>query len=286
VKEPDLMSVKLPIKLLFEEAAQECFKPSKARIQKLKAWVEQANSARRTGNLEAFQNQYDKAEELITFYTFAPLVLSLNKVGLTNRILGLAGVSPLEENVVSLGLERQYPPPTGYLSWVEKDVKNHPVKYIREQAGKHSTKNEPLESRTHVDAFIETDKLLIFFEIKFTSDITYNTTFNPIRNQLARLIDVGLNAVKYSGKEVLVLLSSPSKFYESKSRLYYYKIQDYSSPSIIQKDVAWRSIGEIQDNLLAVKWIALEDLINLLYKDFKHPEKVEAIEFFRERKLI
>ena len=96
------------MKLLFEEATKECFNPAEARIKKLKAWVEQANSARNTGNLEPYPNQYDKAEELITFYTFAPLVLSLNRVGLTNRILGLAGTSPFEENVVNVGLERQY----------------------------------------------------------------------------------------------------------------------------------------------------------------------------------
>ncbi len=94
------------MKLLFEEAAKGCFNPVEARTLKLKAWVEQANSARNTGNLEPYPNQYDKAEELITFYTFAPLVLSLNRVGLTNRILALAGISPFEENVVSVGLER------------------------------------------------------------------------------------------------------------------------------------------------------------------------------------
>jgi hypothetical protein len=37
---------------------------------------------------------------------------------------------------------------------------------------------------------------------------------------------------------------------------------------------------------LAVKWIALEELINLLYKNFNHPDKEEAIKFFEERKLI
>ena len=273
------------MKLLFEEALQACFKPSEARIQKLKTWVEQANNARNTGNLESFPNQYDKAEELITFYTFAPLVLSLNRVGLTNRILGLAGISPFEENVVSVGLERQYQPPAGYLLWLKNEVKSHPIRYIREQATDHSKTNKPLESRTHVDAFIETDKLLIFFEIKYTSDIAHDTTFNPYRNQLARLIDVGLDAAKCSGKEVLVLLSTPSPLYESRSRLYYYKVQEYSDPLMIQKDIAWRTVSEIRDNVLAVKWIALEELISLLYKDFTHSDKEEAMKFFRERNL-
>ena len=274
------------MKLLFEEATKGCFNPAEARIQKLKAWVEQANSARNTGNLEPYPNQYDKAEELITFYTFAPLVLSLNQVGLTNKILALAGISPFEENVVSVGLERQYPPPAGYLQWFKNEVKSHPIRYIREQSDKHLKTNKPLESRTHVDAVIETDKLLIFFEIKYTSDIAHSTVFNPYRNQLARLIDVGLEAAKCSGKEVLVILSSPTTIYASRSRLYYYKIQGYSNPLMIQKDIAWRPVKEIEENVLAVKWIALEELISLLYKDFSHPDKEEAIEFFKERKLM
>ncbi len=170
--------------------------------------------------------------------------------------------------------------------WFKNEVKNHPVRYIREQSVKHLETNKTLESRTHVDAFIETDKLLIFFEIKYTSDIAHSTVFNPYRNQLARLIDVGLEQAKCSGKEVLVLLSTPSTLYERRSRLYYYKVHEYSDPSMIQKDIAWRTAKEIEENVLAVKWIALEDLISLLYKDFNHPDKEQAIEFFRERKLI
>ena len=271
------------MRLLFEDLAKKHFSP--ARVKKLKRWIENADKARKSNNLDPYPNQYDKAEELITFYTFAPLVLSLNRVGLTNRILGLAGVSPYEENVVDVGLERQFRSPAGYLHWLRNEVKSHPIRYIREQSTNHSKTNKPLESRTHVDAFIETDKLLIFFEIKYTSDIANSTTFNPYRNQLARLIDVGLELAKCSGKEVLVLLSTPSKLYESRSKLYYYKVQEYSDPLMISRDIAWRNVSEIRDNLLAVKWIALEDLINALYKDFSHPDKDEALVFFRERNL-
>lgn len=272
--------------LLFEGVANECFSPLEARIQKLKAWVEKANSARNIGNLEPYPNQYDKAEELITFYTFAPLVLSSNKVGLTNQIFTLANINQSVDSVVSVGLEKQYPPPAGYLSWLRNDVKNHPVRYIRKQAIHHIKENKPLESRTHVDALIETNKLIIFFEMKFTSDISDNTTFNPNRNQLARLIDIGLEVAEKKGKKLLVFLSTPSTLYSLKSRLYYYKIQEYSNPLMIQKDIAWRPVKDIEDTLLAVRWIALEELINLFYKDFNHADKEEALDFFKERQLI
>jgi hypothetical protein len=273
------------MRLLFEEAIKTCFNPPEDRLRKLDAWVDNSKLARTTANLEAYPNQYDKAEELITFYTFAPLVLSLNRVGLVNRILSLAQVSAYEENVADIALERQYKSPKGYLKWIKEEVKNHPIKYIRDQANAHKS-YQRLESNTHVDAFIETDKLLIFFEIKFTSDIAYDTTFNPSRNQLARLIDVGLEVNEHNGKEVLVILSTPRRFFEKKSRLYYYKIKEYTNPEKIKEDIEWRSLSTIRDNVLAVRWIALEDLIDVLYKDFEHKDKKEALEFFKERNLF
>ena len=89
----------------------------------------------------------------------------------------------------------------------KQEVKNHPVKYIREQAIKHEP-NQRLESNSHIDAFIETDKLLVFFELKFTSDIAYETTFNPSRNQLARIADVAIRS-QVNKKENKHLLSFP-----------------------------------------------------------------------------
>ena len=71
------------MRLLFKEAIQNRFNPPDERFKKLRAWVENANLARdpTNPNLKAKLNQCDKAEELITFYTFAPLVLSLNRWG-------------------------------------------------------------------------------------------------------------------------------------------------------------------------------------------------------------
>ena len=127
---------------------------------------------------------------------------------------------------------------------------------------------------------------LIFFEIKFTSDISYETTFNPERNQLARLIDVGLEANKENGKEVLVSLSKPKRFFESRSRLYCYKIKKYDNLKFIHQDLPWRNIDEIRDNLLKVTWIPLENLIETLYTDSKHNDVEEAKVFFKERNLM
>ena len=59
------------MKLLVEEATKDCFSSSGGKTPKAS---EQVTSGRTVGNLEPFPNQFDKAEEPITFYTFAPLV--------------------------------------------------------------------------------------------------------------------------------------------------------------------------------------------------------------------
>jgi hypothetical protein len=279
------MSSTQPIKLLFKIAAEKCFVAPEKRTQKLTAWIENANKARTDTNLDAFENQYDKAEELITFYTFAPLVLSLDRVGVINSVLGQVGVSPFEEQVVDVRLERHFSPPKGYLRWIKKEVANHPVKYVREQATNH-TQNQRLESDTHVDAYVETDKLHILFEMKYTSDIAYETTFNPYRNQLARLTDIGLELSETTGKKTLIILSTPRMFFEKKSRLYYYKIKEYADHRKLKEDIEWRKNSSIEDNLLAIKWIALEDLIKILYESFNHEDKNDALDFFKERNLL
>ena len=42
---------------------------------KYRTWVTNANKARAKGLTDSKLNQYDKTEELITFYTFAPFAL-------------------------------------------------------------------------------------------------------------------------------------------------------------------------------------------------------------------
>ena len=58
------------------------------------------------------------------------------------------------------------------------------------------------------------------------------------------------------------------------------------NPLLIQKDIAWRLVKEMEANVLAVNWLALDDLISTLYKYFNNVDKGAAIESFRERKLV
>jgi hypothetical protein len=54
----------------------------------------------------------------------------------------------------------------------------------------------------------------------------------------------------------------------------------------MQKDIMWRKQGEIQEYLLAVKYVPLEKMIDTLYEGFKHADTKRAMAFFRERHLV
>ena len=278
------------MRLLFEELDK---KPlcSEDRIGRYKDWIKNATMARKNLTQEGKapdkkSNQYDKAEELITFYTFAPLCLREDKVEIVQEMLRLVDAKTEVGRIKRLSFEEQFPPPKGYLKWLANHIDEHPVRFLRKQAIDHMKRGKTLETNTHVDFAVETDNLLILIEMKFTSDISFQTTFNPNRNQLARLIDVGISAAEKSGKKLVVLLCSPSEFFAKKSRLYYYKIKEYSDVKEIKKDIEWRKQDEIQKYIEAVAWIPLEKIIEIVYKDFNHPDREEAIDFFRERRLV
>jgi hypothetical protein len=274
------------VKLLFEEIAGKPF-ITQERAEKLRDWIQNADKVRASqDSSDKRANQYDKAEELITFYSFAPLALRKDKKEVIQNVLRLANIKEDVDGEIELGLEKQFPPPKGYLEWLQKEVSNHPVKYVREQGRNHIKRNRPLETHTHVDALIKSDNLVIFVEMKFTSDISVQTTFNPNRNQLSRLVDVGISAIEETGRKLIVLLCSPQEFFLKKSRLYYYKIREYSDLHEIEKDIAWRKQEEIEKYVSTVAWISLEKLIDIIYGNFNHHDKKEALDFFRERNMI
>jgi len=273
------------MRLIYEDLAEKLLTSN--RVLKYQKWVEEAEKARKTCSLDERKNQYDKAEELITFYTFAPLehknVPDDVKKKAVQEILSSVDINEFTGKV-RLFFEKDLPPPDKYMQWLSKEVKYHPIRYIRKEA---ETK-KALEGYTQVDAMIKTDNLLILIEIKFTSDISPYTRFGLIRNQLARLIDVGISEAKRLHKKLIVLLCTPSELCQRRSRFYYYKMQDYSDFLNIQKDIPWRTINEIKETLLKVKWISLEDVIKIVYqntKEYLGPEVKEIDKFFRERGL-
>lgn len=274
------------MRFIYEDIAKKLL--TYDRVSKYKSWVEQAEKARKIGSLDPKENQYDKAEELITFYAFAPLEHEKIPLQVKNRVMEEILISiginePVTE--VKVELEKDILPPDNYLKWLRNKVKEHPIGYIRSEAETKKT----LEGPTQVDAIVETNSLLVLIEVKFTSDISPFTKFGLARNQIARLIDVGIPEAIKRRKTLVVLCCTPSELFEKRSRFYYYKIKEYSESSNIQKDIPWRTTEEINVTLEKATWASLETIIKAVYHNVKRylnsEEFAEAERFFKERML-
>ena len=260
------------MKLLFEKVAKDPDVVTKNQMDEYYKYLDN-------------RRLYDEAEILVTFYTFAPLADERIPVEVKQRILqGILKTNDPIKGSIKLKIERQLASPRGYMDWLRKyEIQQHPIRYIREEA----KDKETLEGPTHVDAQIVTDNLLILIEVKFTADIQCDTTYALHRNQLARTIDVGIEEAKGSGKKLIVLLCTPKVYMERKSRLYYYKIQEYSDPVNIKNDIQWRPVEVFKD--VVVKWVSLEEVIKIIYSHaefYLTPEEMQELtSFFSDRML-
>lgn len=147
---------------------------------------------------------------------------------------------------------------------------------------------EILEGNTHVDLALTNSKFLVLVEVKFMSDIQSDVRYDPVRNQLARLIDAGIDASH--GRKLGVLLLSPEWGYKSRNRLYCYKLDDYrESMENVRTDIPHRSLTEIANALLGVGWVSLEFAASTIHKKAKELELLtkedaqQVQDFYEER---
>lgn len=265
---------------------------SAARYAKYAEWVENAEKTRQGASISPMDrhtNQYDKAEELITWNTFAPLLKVDPRVkdtliaDIVNLALQKDAAEYLDEWGFNVQFEKTLPPPPSYLNHLRSTVANHPVRYVRLDAeGK-----ETLEGDTHADIVFENSGLLVLGEVKFMSDIQWGVTYDPNRNQLARLIDTGIRAAR--DKKLAVILFSPESVYRSKSRLYYYKLKDYrESIENLRADIPHRSLEEITKTLIGTGWVPLEFAASTIHRKAVEQGllvKEDSHKFYEERKI-
>lgn len=136
-----------------------------------------------------------------------------------------------------------------------------------------SHKKKPLEGSTKVDAMmINPDNgFAIVFEAKVLSDISICTTYDLLRNQIIRNIDMMLdNKSKNSPldkripERTLFVLLTPKIFkVNSTSRLYGYKMRDYTDRvrgvDFLHKDLPHREREELEDVPSRIGWLTWQD---------------------------
>jgi hypothetical protein len=255
------------------------------------------------------ERQYDKSEQVITYYLLAALSLATDQFRNAEKLRGLfshAFRSPtcVEEVVTHLanngwaGLryEALICPTEEHRKAIQAKVASLPVAYLREIARKKP--GVRFESSTHLDAFVGDQTPLIDgggdiglgFEAKFTSDIDTHKTYSTHRNQLIRNIEVGNGRFA----AFYFVLIAPRMYFERKSRFYVYKAEEYRGDQgvpALQRDSLVPPTQEV-----ANRWrerfgvLAWEDIVNVVFPGgqpgFDHQDAADLGEFLRERGLL
>jgi hypothetical protein len=168
---------------------------------------------------------------------------------------------------LKLFFEAKLPSPKLYKNWLTENIKSRQfIPYVLEC----SQEKTNLEGRTTVDAiFVNSDNgFAVIIEAKVLSDISYFITYDTMRNQMARIIDVMLEKndnlteilKKRDPDKTLFLLITPKIFKENpESRLYGYKFNEYKNNiEAISKDLPHRK--NISKNLSKrLGWLTWED---------------------------
>ena len=184
----------------------------------------------------------------------------------------ITGVHSWEEcfkGNLHLFFETNLPSPLFYRQeWLRNKLKERQIiPYIFNSD--NGTKN--LEGPTNVDAIFlnEGNGFAVLIEAKVLSDISYQITYDTMRNQIARNIDVMLERNdslckplnKRNPNKTLFLLLTPKLFKDNpKSRLYGYKFSDYKeNPASLQVDLPHRENLDAENISKRLGWLTWED---------------------------
>ncbi len=219
--------------------------------------------------------QIEKDERFWIASSMMTLFYNTNRIQeFTNLFTKAYGDKPPVENINSwedcfssskpnenlhLFFEANLPSPSSYKEWLKKHIKErHFIPYILDCAeNKKNGKGRDIwEGPTNVDAILINSEngFSIIIEAKVLSDISIDVTYDSMRNQLARNIDVMLESNgnlcyplnKRDPLKTLFLLITPKIFKDNPtSRLYGYKFNEYkSNPTALQNDISNRSKKE------------------------------------------
>ena len=167
-----------------------------------------------------------------------------------------------------LFFEPNLPSPDSYKKWLRKNLnKRQFIPYVLDSAkGKVN-----LEGATNVDAILLNSEngFAVIIEAKVLSDISYEITYDTMRNQIARNIDVMLEENKElchpldkrEPEKTLFLLITPKLFKDyPSSRLYGYKFKEYKKePKSLAHDLPHRENCNWEEISSRLGWLTWED---------------------------
>ena len=303
---------------------------------KFKKYFEESNEAH-----DKWKKNYDEEieninhdEPWLTLMSLYSIFTNVENSNISNKqlsafteILVKGGIRNLNlAKIEEIKVERKLPEIHSYRKYLKKLVANDNYHLYPDRRNilekKSMQEDASFEGNTNLDVSIKgkfnNEAIIIFIEAKFLSDISYQITYNPVRDQIIRNIDAGIDYIdehKLEFKNFYFLLLTPKVFRnplfgEKKesslnifrpelSRLYSYKMEEYKKPENLKCALPHRleyklknkqrHINESEWNHIAnnIGWITFEDIIaSALKKEILNKEEESDIEkFFIDRNL-
>ena len=167
-----------------------------------------------------------------------------------------------------LFFETNLPSPKPYTAWLRENLNNRQlIPYILDSD--NGKKN--LEGPTNVDAVLmnSDNGFALIVEAKVLSDISCQVTYDVMRNQIARNVDVMLDKNpllappldERDPEKTLFLLLTPRTFQDNpSSRLYGYKLNEYkNNPDSLGQDLPHRAGYDWTAISKRLGWLSWED---------------------------
>lgn len=226
-----------------------------------------------------FPCQIEKDERFWVAACWLSLFYHSNREPLVNILRGCFGDTPpfgtlphwedCLNGKLHLYFEAQLPSPEGYHSTLRRSIRERNlIPYVLDAAARAG--NRGFEGATHADAV-----LLNIVEAKVVSDISYQISFDVLRNQLARTVDVMLEPNprlahplnKRNPELTLMLLQTPELFRQHPhSRLYGWLMNAYRTDptSTLARDLPHREATNWESVSKRLGWITWEECNRIL----------------------
>jgi hypothetical protein len=172
---------------------------------------------------------------------------------------------------LELYYEACLPSPPSYINWLRNNLKNRQmIPYVIDAADRENGRT--LEGPTHVDALFlnPTNGFAWLIEAKVLSDVSYLISFDNLRNQISRNIDVMLENTsppdsilkERDPEKSLFALLTPSQFKENPhSRLYGWLFNEYkSNPMSVARDLIHREGVDWVNVSKRIGWLTFEEI--------------------------
>lgn len=196
--------------------------------------------------------------------------LLIKAYGHTPPISGLSSWSECLKGDLRLYFEVCLPSPQSYVKWLRSNLnRRQMIPYVLDAAKRGNSRT--LEGPTHVDAMFlnVTNGFAWLIEAKVLSDVSYQTSFDNSRNQIARNIDVMLDNTSQPGaglekrnpERSLFGLLTPAQFKDlSHTRLYGWLMREYSSkPEVLAQELSHRTGTDWPLLSRRIGWLTFED---------------------------